>query len=332
MPKEVIDIHIHFGAPEDAQSGCYWSEKFKSTLAYWAMQMVTGISATNANIGAVEKHLLGVINGAKFVNKGVLLAMDEVYNKQGQRRKDLTHLHVPNKYIADLAKANKRVLFGCSVHPYRADWKEQLDFCVQNGAVLCKWIPSSMMIDPSHEKCDAFYDKLAAYRLPLLYHAGPEHAIPTSDAAYNRFNNPFYLRQALTRGVTVIVAHCALPFIPPLEDSSEYLELLSLMREAEKRGWKLYADLSAMYVPSRNGYVEDVKKNIPAARLLFGTDYPIPISEFSYSKPRHLWLWIKNFFEVLSTTNPLDKSYRLIQGMGFDEKVFYNASEVLRIP
>jgi len=33
-------MHIHFGAPEDVQSGCYWSKEFEKTAAYLAMLLL----------------------------------------------------------------------------------------------------------------------------------------------------------------------------------------------------------------------------------------------------------------------------------------------------
>jgi len=59
--------------------------------------------------------MLGAINGSDFVQKSVLLALDEVYDETGCRRLDLTNLYVPNRLIASLAKENRRVLLGASM-------------------------------------------------------------------------------------------------------------------------------------------------------------------------------------------------------------------------
>jgi len=32
MSKKIIDVHVHFGAPKDEESGCYWSENLKKRL------------------------------------------------------------------------------------------------------------------------------------------------------------------------------------------------------------------------------------------------------------------------------------------------------------
>jgi hypothetical protein len=38
MGDPIIDIHVHFGAPLDSQSGCFWSEEFTKTPAYYAIE------------------------------------------------------------------------------------------------------------------------------------------------------------------------------------------------------------------------------------------------------------------------------------------------------
>lgn len=37
-----IDIHVHFGAPLDSQSGCLWPAEFTKTPANYAMSLITG--------------------------------------------------------------------------------------------------------------------------------------------------------------------------------------------------------------------------------------------------------------------------------------------------
>ena len=213
----VIDVHVHFGTPENPETGCYWSNRFEHTAAYYLMRIVLNSIFRKPTPEYVKKVLLKAVNTSKLVDKTVLLALDEVYDPNGVRRKEWTHLHVPNEYLVQLAQQNDRILFGASVHPYRQDWEEQLDFCLQHGAVLCKWIPSSQQIDPSNPQCDHFYRKLVQHNLPLLCHAGPEYTIPTSCEQYDEFNNPKYVERALDMGVTVILAHCALPYFGDLD-------------------------------------------------------------------------------------------------------------------
>jgi len=38
MGNPIIDIHVYFGAPLDSQSGCFGSEEFTKTPAYYAIE------------------------------------------------------------------------------------------------------------------------------------------------------------------------------------------------------------------------------------------------------------------------------------------------------
>jgi mannonate dehydratase len=330
MNQPIIDVHVHFGAPSDTKSGCYWSEEFESTLAYLMMKLITKNLFRKMTLKRVQKHLLRAINGAKNVDKVVLLALDEVYDTDGNRHRNRTHLYVPNSYIVELKKENERILFGCSVHPFRPDWEEELDYCLENGAVLCKWISSSQQIDPSNELCEKFYHKLAQHQLPLLFHAGPEYAIPTSDDSYNRLNNPKYIRRALDIGVPVILAHCSLPYFGALDfgyqDDKE--DFFKLFAELPEHNWKLYADLSAITTPLRSFYIDDIIKKIPHDRLLLGSDYPIPASELSYTSRKNIFKWLKFLIKAIQIKNPLDKNYFLISKMGFDQVIFQTANKL----
>ncbi len=330
MPSEVIDVHIHFGAPKDEESGCYWSDDFERMAAYYFLLIVTNSLFKKITRERVEKHLLKRIIKSKKVDKSVLLALDQVYDENGQVQRNWTNLFVPNNFIVKLANQHERILLGASVHPYREDWENELDYCLENRAVLCKWIPSSQIIDPSDSKCIPFYRKLAKHQLPLLCHAGPEYTIPTQDKKYNEFNNPKYLRIALDQGVTVILAHCALPYFGFLDvDYQDDLdEFYRLFEEVEKNSWNLYADVSAVATPLRAPYMEKIINKIPHERILFGSDYPLPASELSYTNSKNIFKWLKLIWQAIQIRNPLDKNYTVIKNMGFDDIIFTNAANL----
>ncbi|MCK4645131.1 MAG: amidohydrolase family protein [Candidatus Aminicenantes bacterium] len=333
MNDEIIDVHIHFGAPKDEESGCFWSEEFTKQPAYFALLLITHSLFKKVNIKRVRKHILKVINKSKYTDKSVLLALDQVYDKNGTANPEKTHLYVPNRYIAKLAKENDRVLFGASIHPYRDDWREELDSCLENKAVLCKWIPSAQMIDPANSKCVPFYKKLAEHQLPLLCHCGPEYTIPTSDKTYIEYNNPKYLRTALDEGVTVIIAHCAMPFWGVFDKAyhDDFDEFLKLFEEDDEKGWNLYADLSALCTPFRSEYIDIIMKKIdkiPHERLLYGSDYPIPVFELTYNRSKNFFSWLRFIIKMMSMKNLLDKNYLVIKGMKFKDCVYTNASRL----
>lgn len=330
MEGKVVDIHIHIGGPGDEpSSGCYFSEKFMWSPAFLAMLVVTNSLFKKVTTKSVREKILREINSSKKIDRGVLLALDMAHNENGDPLPNFTHLYTPNNYIISLVKKNPKLLFGASIHPYRRDSIDELERCIKEGAVLCKWIPSSQLIDPSNEKCIPFFKKLADKNLPLLCHTGPEHAVPTSIPEYSKFDNPIYLRRALEIGVIVISAHCSTPYFGKL-DPDYFDEFVNIMKEAEKRGWKFFGDISALATPFRIPYVKRIKKEVPPEKLIFGSDYPIPISDLSYSKNKRDILEIIKQMLKARFTNLLDKYYHIVKAqMGFDPSVFTNFSKLM---
>lgn len=331
MEGKVVDIHIHIGCPGDEpSSGCFFSEKFIWSPAFLAMLIVTGSIFKKITKESVRKKIIGEIESSKNIDKGVLLALDMAHNENGEPLPDFTHLYTSNNYIISLVKNNSKLLLGASVHPYRKDSIYELERCIEEGAVLCKWIPSSQLVDPSHPKCIPFYKKLSEKNLPLLCHTGPEHAVPTSAPEFSKFDNPLYLRKALEMGVTVIAAHCSTPYFGVF-DPDYFDEFLSLMEESERKGWRFFGDISALATPFRIPYVKRIKENVPPEKLIFGSDYPIPISDLSYSKNRRDILTIIQLMLKARFTNSLDRYYNIIKDeMGFGRSVFENFYGLMR--
>lgn len=326
----MIDIHIHIGGPGDEpSSGCYFSEKFIWSPAFFAMLIVTNSLFKRITTRSIRRKIVGEINSSKKIEGGVLLALDMAHNEKGEPLPNYTHLYTPNNYVISLSKNNRKVLFGASVHPYRKDSLEELERCIEEGAVLCKWIPSSQLIDPSNQKCVPFFKKLAERNLPLLCHTGPEHAVPTSIPEYSKFDSPVYLRKALENGVIVIAAHCSTPYFGNL-DPDYFDEFLSLMKESIKRGWRFFGDISALATPFRIPYVKKIKGEVPPERLIFGSDYPIPVSDLSYSMNKRDILTTIKLMLKTKFTNILDKYYHILKDeMGFDPMVFTNFNKLM---
>jgi predicted TIM-barrel fold metal-dependent hydrolase len=333
--SQVIDVHVHFGAPDGPEGNCYWSDEFKKTLAYIAMKWVTKSLLKKADYKKVRKHMFRVVRKSRKADKVVLLALDQVYDSNGDACKWKTNLYTSNACIMGLKKeylerfGEDKILLGMSINPMREDWEEELNK-YKADAVLCKWLPSTQMINPKDPKCVPFYKKLAELNIPLLFHAGPEHAIPTWDRTFIKYDGSKYLRYPLENGVTVIAAHCALPFYPE-EFDTDFVDLIELMRESDQKGWRLYADLSALCIPFRNPFIKDIQKLIGEEKLLYGSDYPIPMFEFTHKKTSNFLKQLKIFFKAMFTSNPLDKNHYLIKKMGFSQKVFHNAEKVLKL-
>ncbi len=332
MDKKVIDLHMHVGGRGNS-TPCKMSRRFVSSPAYLYMVVRSGIPLRDLledHDRAIRNTIISRLNNAPSIDFGVFLALDAVYKENGDVDKRKSHMITPNQYVMDIAKNTQKVLFGASVHPNRGkgNGTEEIDKSVENGAVLIKWIPNSQIIDPSNKKHKWFYEKLADQDLPLLCHTGPEHAVPVLKKEYQKLGDPRRLRLALDVGVTVIAAHCASSFFP--WESSYLKELSEMLEEADRRGWKLYADISAMCTQFRASIIDDVLEKIPHQRMVFGSDYPVPIDDM----PPHFveTINVEEFLRILKIENPVEKNYQQLLAMDFPKEAMTRASELLRIP
>ena len=309
------------------------SKKFLTSPAYLYMVVRSGIPLEKLwkdHDGVLRETLIERLNRASSVDFGVFLAFDAVYKNNGERDYKNSHMITPNEYVMDIAKSNEKVLFGASVHPNRGigNGTEELDKCLEGGAVLIKWIPNSQIIDPSDKKYKWYFQKLADNNIPLLCHTGLEHAVPVIKKEFQKLGDPRKLKLALDEGVTVIAAHCASSFFP-WEDS--YLDELSEMfDEAERRRWNLYADISAMSTLFRVSIIDDILEKIPHKKMVLGSDYPIPIDPM----PPHLvealdW---QEYLKISKIKSPIEKNYRQLLAMDFPKEAMTKAFEILRIP
>lgn len=322
-----VDLHIHIAAQKEPD--CKVSRKMRRLPAWSYMVMANGINPSDLDKdfdGTIRHHILGVLNSAPSIHKGVLLAMDGKYGLPGSTPDPASDFIVTNDYVHRLAQENPKVLFGASVNPNRGptDGQRELDRCLQMTPrpVLVKWVPNSQDIDPSDSKHDWFYKTLAAARLPLLCHVGPEHAIPVRQHQ-QKLGDPRLLQRALDLGVTVIAAHAATRFWP--FEEQDYVKELAFLMAAHPN---LFADVSALCVSCRAiETVDRVLDLIPHDRMLLGSDYPVPVNNMPVGFVRDL-TW-EEFLQLQLISNPIEKNYQQLLAMGFPKTIGTKAAEVL---
>ena len=286
--SELWDCHVHLAGVGDGGSGVWISPQMKSWLHPWqSLQRHVYLNAAcTDHEGQVDQdflwRLLDCLAAFPSEAKAMLLAFDFNYDEQGTRRDDLSAFQISNSYAADTAhRFSDRFEWICSIHPYRADALEELDWCVANGALAVKWLPSAMGIDPASPRCDRIYASLARHRLPLLTHGGQELAV--HGGRFHEFNNPLRLRRAVDQGVRVIIAHCAsLGEHADLDKSAAgpvyAFELFArLMGEARYEG-QLFGEISSVTQANRAGPLLEIllKRAEWHHRLINGSDYPLP--------------------------------------------------------
>ena len=213
----------------------------------------------------------------------LLLAMDYFHDDAGNAVPARTMFRVSDAYAQRTAAQHpQRFAWSASIHPYRQDCVEALEWAAAHGARAVKWIPSMLGIDPASPRCDRFYEALARVDVPLITHAGEEH--PLEGSASPALNNPLALRRALDHGVRVVIAHCASagsgidtdrgPNGPEVENFSLFVRLM----DDPRYDGRLYGDLAAVTEESRVGPVlaRMVRTKDWHGRLLNGSDYPLP--------------------------------------------------------
>jgi predicted TIM-barrel fold metal-dependent hydrolase len=267
---------------------------------------------------ACEDILARTIDGTPELDAAVGLAFDAVYTEDGRLDDPGTHLYVTNDYAAELARRHPKVLFGASVHPYRADAVAELERCVANGAVLVKWLPLVQGMDPASEKCVPFYEAMAHHRIPLLCHTGGEMSLPQ---AFPQYASPELLIPALKCGVTVIAAHCGTHSNP---FGVDYLPVFCRMAKEYEH---FYGDTAALNVPNRS-YALPVLLADEAVRrkVVHGSDWPIPSLATFRAGPL-------TALRLLATEgNWVRRDVLVKRAVGFDDDYFRRASTILRLP
>ncbi len=211
QPLPPVDCHVHLVGNGKSGSGCWlrlgatWWQKM---LANHMLRHI-GLGATSLHASDFDEryvaHLLKLVRESSLASV-VLLAQDEVFHDDGTKMEGTGSFHVPNDYVLRLAREHPEFLPAVSIHPARPDALDELDRCIQGGAVMLKLLPNCHNVDCNHPRYRKFWERMAEVRLPLLAHTGGEHTVQVVNAAYS---DPRVLTLPLECGVTVIAAHAA---------------------------------------------------------------------------------------------------------------------------
>lgn len=339
------DVHVHLLGSGDSGSGAWFNPRMDSL---WhpveALQKAFYLNAAcvvreQGQDAAYLQRLRSLRAALPAGARLMLLAFDWHHDTGGRRVEAQSPFYVPNEYARRLARQSPDEFeWIASVHPYRADAVEALTDAARGGARAVKWLPSAQGMDPADPRCDRFYEALVRLRLPLLTHAG--HELAVHGGRMQDYGNPLRLRRALDHGVRVIVAHCATlgtgidldrgPDGPALENFTLFSRLMDEPRYASQ----LYGDLAAVGQLLRSGESLRVllQRRDWHARLLYGSDYPLP-GVMPIFAPRRLAAQgllteaEAGFLSELRRVNPLLFDFALkrllrVVGRGFDPVVF----------
>lgn len=288
-PQHFWDTHTHLIGTGDSDSGIYLHPAMQDVLSpaqYVRYHFYINASCSDTGQGVDHgfiARLRQLLDEFPAGARSMLLAFDYHHADDGKRDTERTPFHTPNAYAMRVARSfPQRFEWVASIHPYREDCVEQLDKAVAQGARGVKWLPPVMGINPASAKCDRFYAAMARHRLPLLTHAGDEHAVDGVEA--QAMGNPLLLRRALEHGVTVVVAHCASEGMgidldkgangPPVSN----FDLFARLMDDKRYEGNLFGEISAMTQLNRVGPALQtvLSRDEWQHRLVNGSDYPLP--------------------------------------------------------
>jgi predicted TIM-barrel fold metal-dependent hydrolase len=320
--QRIIDMHVHMVGNGGGGSGGWLrlSGWHRWLAGFMLRQQGIPASALEGDLESIYAEVLLKLVRESSMDAVVLLAHERVYDPDGTARDDLGSMFVPNDVVLELAEKFPEFLAGVSIHPARHDALEELERCLERGAVLMKCLPNCQNIDPSDRRYRPFWERMASAGLPLLAHTGGEHTLPIVNAA---FADPKLLRFPLECGVTVIAAHCATK--SGAFDPDYFDDWVAMLREFPN----LYGDISALVALNRCGHLRDCLQGEVLPRILHGSDFPVPVLG------HRMWLqgWIDRatFRRCQAIPNSLERDWQFKRALGFPDETATRAGKLLRL-
>lgn len=320
-----IDLHVHVVGNGASGSGCWYRPRGWTRVGEPLMLRSFGLPPCSLREDLdtlYVERLLSFIRTSSL-DAVVVLAQDEPHDSTGRRLSGIGSFYVPNEYVCSLGQAHPELLAGVSIHPARLDALEELERCLEAGAVLLKCLPNCQNIDWSDRRYTRFLERMAEASLPLLAHTGGEHTLPVLN---KRLSNPRVLVRPLEIGVTCIAAHCGTA--SGLFDRDYFVTFVDLLAKYPN----LYGDNSAFNVPNRRIWPTYLDKCLTAplrGRILHGSDAPVPV--VGHGAYLRGYISRRAFTQSRRETNPLERDYQLKRAMDFPEESFTRASALLRL-
>ena len=324
----IIDWHVHVAGMGFGGSGNFINDEMRDNYRFdffLSWMNVTEEELDEYGDQILVKRLSDKIVGSKYVDQAVVLALDGVIDEKTKtldRKK--TQVYVSNEFLATQTARYQSLLFGASINPNREDSLELLEEVYKQGAVLIKWIPSIMYIDPSDEKFIPFYKRMAELNIPLLTHTGMEKSFAN---AKDQFSDPRLLELPLRYGVTVIAAHIATTGESDGQDNFE--RILPMFDEFPN----LYTDISSLTQLNKLGYLAKALEHPGLTeRMIYGSDWPLSSFPLVSSFYHINHIGFKNTWNVSRYENKWDYDVKLKQAFGVPETVFTRKLGILGTP
>lgn len=319
LPK--IDVHMHLTGSGCCDSGCWLAPKFKKRLTFRSIRFLAGMTdeLLRQDFDDVWVKETSKLVEASEIDYGVVLGFDKVFNHtSGQACDNHTQMYIPPEWVFKACKEQGNLLPGPSINPFAKNALDKLEYCIEEGATLIKWIPATQDIDPASPKLDDFYLRLAEAQIPLLIHMGGERTFAEISPDYGRLDR---VEVPLSFGVPVICAHSCTRILGSREDDQ-----LPRLRELLQKYKHLYVDNSGICNPSRFAHLPKLAKDeLILSRTLYGSDWPVPSNAIYFLG--HLPM--KRIVELEKLTNMVDRDVQIKREFGISDETLTRANSVL---
>lgn len=312
-PRELprVDMHVHLCGASGDGSGCFVDPRYLKSPLFKFMAWHLGVTPAEIRTNLAEAYLRALMRHLKgsSLAKLIVFGHDKIYDDAGRCLEEKVQLHVPNDYVFSVCRKHPELMPGVSIHPARVDAIDELEKCIESGAVLVKWLPNSQNINPSDPRYRKFYEKMRDAGLPLVAHTGGEHTVRIikDDAT-----SPACLQLPVDVGVNVIAAHSGTQSAPFEKD---YFDVFCSMAQKHPN---FYGDNSAFSIPWRAKYVKRVLDRGLAHKMLHGSDYPVPCYTW--------WQWRSFSFPTMVAVQKipsiLERDVQIKKRIGVPDEVF----------
>jgi uncharacterized protein len=319
-----IDCHVHVVGNGTGGTGCWYRPR--GLTRYGAPFMVRSVglppAALQGDLDALYAAQLLKFIRESSLDAAVILAHEEPYRDNGEPILDVGSIYVPNDFVLGLARRHPEFLAAVSIHPARRDALEELERCLDGGAVMLKCLPNCQNMDWNDPRYTRFLERMAESGLILLAHTGSERTMPVLAP---QLASPRVLTRALEIGVTCIAAHCGTGTIGLDPD---YFDVFV---EMTRRYPRLYGDNSALAALTFRFRPSARRKMLEpelAARILHGSDVPVPVSgAVMWAFGMMSW---REWRASARIANPLERDVYLKQALRFSEETFTRLDGLLR--
>lgn len=324
-PQErILDVHAEFICIGAGGSGCYVRKGLLNSYEFRFYLRAFGVTQRELNEDGDEliaRRMNASIARSRSVGRAVIAARDGVI-RDGRLDRSTTRIYVPDDFVARMAHKYPHLEYGASVHPDRSDWRERLVAAKRDGAVLVRWLPAAMHVDPSDLRYVPYYRTLVELGLPLVVRIGGDDFFGRANDA---FGDPRKLGLPLREGVTVIATHIA----AKAEYGGE--PAYRLLLEMLPKHPNLYADTAGITRINHVGYLVDALKTPGVGnKMIYGSDWPLQF--FPLVSPFYQWpdIDLPHAKTIQNIGNEWDRDVALKRALGLPPSVFQRSSGLLK--